>query len=1246
MVFGLRNEVSQEQLREVLERYGLLTTSIAIQLENGTYAEVEFADASTAEAAVTRFGREGSDRLKVGHIPLYLKQKVPSSSRGRFKCGELNHFIRECPTLVNSTATNRGQPLTRYHEQGQQPGPQSMDLAEASTGTLATMETMVSKMLDVKLSGIRASIDELARQTMKDNIIDGAADATDRGNQYGVYSQLQGRPRGIRTGKGRALWVLGTYVPHSPELHQDDVYQEWEWLQQIIADGRAQAGLIVMAGDFNTYTDETLDRQSTGERSSAAREMSARFREWLEAFGMSSTFRRRRSSVVRFTYERNQTRTALDDIFISNEHAATVKASGVWLRSITSSDHVGTPFCTMQCERGNNIARTLANVQDIRVVNTRLKTKLDMVEFREHTNILLQVKYLELIPDIDEDTVDLAAILQWLEDAIQNLNECLYTSGKILYGESSQTRRQLARSVCVRHPLDTWIPPAECTVRPRYLDSLRPEDAEDLPQFAKEWILPDTEEGGRFKNYWVGAHAWEHYSYTAERPAEIDKLLKKHVAPGYGGVSQEMWINAPSRIRERERKIIELILRTGAAPQILKRKQMIFLPKQAHVDPTLDNSKGLPPWRPITVLAALANRLCVVVKQYCVSPACGVDISTRGSQEVARITYAEYTIGTQTTSRISPQVGDGSVLNTTRANASGGLTMCVEGGPIVMGKMNIHATDITSTRCEVHDLIAGMINSGDAGTQICDNKSAIVIFQKARRCARGGKPCSYRDPHRIEVRSLVQLMQANGTMDAHWVRFHQEHVITDDVHLQQNREALAFIDEAARASLSARMTTSYAEWLALDKWMIIDTADRLIFGNTLAQGLFIPAFGHAMAQQLGLPPRALWKDRAGEHLLWSVMVQLTDVIWVHAALLAWLGMVPLIGGTQRAALVRALQAETRHPNLAPAGRLRPHYLTAPLRMLYPVVGRHDALISQITPGWGAVTLAHVPDARIFDGLRHLRNPDRVRVWWVDDIYTPQTEGWWEDFQSNHHMDNTYWIGTYTNTPGYSAAHMLGVKWMVRIPAGLLRMRKDYSVVQSRTQQHEKCGYSKNGRTICIGIIAEDGQAQAFTAWPLWRCILAQYYSDSWLVENLEEDHDESDTYPVLRHPVFELVPLRGHSDPHDSEWWSAIRQQLNKLDLVLYSAPIGWKRYLTMTKHSVTWVEAISFTQRRTYRLHTAYFNQTWEILCDYWNGICTQSRDEHNTEELLQDVNAGIKERRCQHARSTLTSTSRMLVE
>ncbi|KAF4134831.1 hypothetical protein GN958_ATG16087 [Phytophthora infestans] len=96
---------------------------------------------------------------------------------------------------------------------------------------------------------------------------------------------------------------------------------------------------------------------------------------------------------------------------------------------------------------------------------------------------------------------------------------------------------------------------------------------------------------------------------------EIDKQLKQHVAPGYGGVSQEMLISAPAQVRQRERKIIELILRTGLAPKILRRKQMVFLPKTTNVDPTLDVSKGLPPWRPITVQAAFTNRLFLVIKQ-------------------------------------------------------------------------------------------------------------------------------------------------------------------------------------------------------------------------------------------------------------------------------------------------------------------------------------------------------------------------------------------------------------------------------------------------------------------------------------------------------------------------------------------------------------------------------------------------------------------------------------------------------
>ncbi|EGZ19571.1 hypothetical protein PHYSODRAFT_488058 [Phytophthora sojae] len=97
---------------------------------------------------------------------------------------------------------------------------------------------------------------------------------------------------------------------------------------------------------------------------------------------------------------------------------------------------------------------------------------------------------------------------------------------------------------------------------------------------------------------------------------EIDCGLRKHVAPGYGGISQEMWIAAPPPIRAHERRIISLVLSTGLVPSILLRKQMVFLPKTAAVDTTLRLSAGLPPWRPITVQSSLASRLQLVIKRY------------------------------------------------------------------------------------------------------------------------------------------------------------------------------------------------------------------------------------------------------------------------------------------------------------------------------------------------------------------------------------------------------------------------------------------------------------------------------------------------------------------------------------------------------------------------------------------------------------------------------------------------------
>ncbi|KAF4032709.1 hypothetical protein GN244_ATG15435 [Phytophthora infestans] len=124
-------------------------------------------------------------------------------------------------------------------------------------------------------------------------------------------------------------------------------------------------------------------------------------------------------------------------------------------------------------------------------------------------------------------------------------------------------------------------------------------------------------------------------------------------------------------------------------------------------------------------------------------------------------------------------------------------------GQSVTGRMAIHKIDITSTRCEVHALMAGLIATGDCGQQVCDNQSAIQIFNRARKIANGDAQPKYRDPHRIEIRSLQRLMHEHGTMVPKWVRSHQEHVATDDMSLQQQRSALAVVDTAAERPMNS-----------------------------------------------------------------------------------------------------------------------------------------------------------------------------------------------------------------------------------------------------------------------------------------------------------------------------------------------------------------------------------------------------------------------------------------------------------
>ncbi|ETV77437.1 hypothetical protein H257_08854 [Aphanomyces astaci] len=109
---------------------------------------------------------------------------------------------------------------------------------------------------------------------------------------------------------------------------------------------------------------------------------------------------------------------------------------------------------------------------------------------------------------------------------------------------------------------------------------------------------------------------WDNYHYDEAMQARCERSLRTRVSPGHEGVSQKLWIAAPTCIRERERTIINLILRTGLVPPILGRKRMIYLAKSATAHGVVNLDPGLPLWRPITVQSAFSNRIFTVVRDY------------------------------------------------------------------------------------------------------------------------------------------------------------------------------------------------------------------------------------------------------------------------------------------------------------------------------------------------------------------------------------------------------------------------------------------------------------------------------------------------------------------------------------------------------------------------------------------------------------------------------------------------------
>ncbi|ETV78304.1 hypothetical protein H257_07889 [Aphanomyces astaci] len=228
-----------------------------------------------------------------------------------------------------------------------------------------------------------------------------------------------------------------------PAAHKADTNSEW--LTQAATRDTGPHHVMVMGGDFNR-----CDRSSPTPRSGPNNDIGIAFQQWSQRMGLVTTFRHRHPNFERYTYARNNTTVALDDIYISARTAHKMGASGIWLHTIHSSDNAGTPYMAIDLFPGDHTPYRLTGVQPIRAV-TRNLAKVEINSFGAHTSKLLlegQLPQLTPAPPTKAATTwSPQEIVDWLDEAVRNLYDILYTSAKLKWGETSQTRKALNRAV-------------------------------------------------------------------------------------------------------------------------------------------------------------------------------------------------------------------------------------------------------------------------------------------------------------------------------------------------------------------------------------------------------------------------------------------------------------------------------------------------------------------------------------------------------------------------------------------------------------------------------------------------------------------------------------------------------------------------------------------------------------------------------------------------------------------------------
>ncbi|KAF0744509.1 hypothetical protein Ae201684P_018614 [Aphanomyces euteiches] len=251
----------------------------------------------------------------------------------------------------------------------------------------------------------------------------------------------------LRLGHRGKLTLIGTYCPVSPHTCRTETQQEWDWLTEQTPPPEPRT-LVLLAGDFNTYGTNPLDRSSPAQRSRASTAIGEAFETWQQLHNWTSTFRHLHPQLPRYTYA---TAVALDDILVQTNAAHRVTASGIWIGSLHSSDHIGIPIVEIALDIHWTTRSQLKGVRPIRVVNTRKSTATDLAQFTLHTTQLMQaLKLPPLIPPLPTSEDNPSVISHWLETAMLNLYAILYGSAKNLWGETSQTQRAINRATAIK----------------------------------------------------------------------------------------------------------------------------------------------------------------------------------------------------------------------------------------------------------------------------------------------------------------------------------------------------------------------------------------------------------------------------------------------------------------------------------------------------------------------------------------------------------------------------------------------------------------------------------------------------------------------------------------------------------------------------------------------------------------------------------------------------------------------------